>query len=55
MEPHDFPLQRLLAAAAITGTDAASVTRLLPVLRSCVPHDDAPALLARADRPGDRC
>ena len=54
MEPLDFPLQRLLSAAAITGADAATVTRLLPILRSCVPHDDVPALLARASRPGDR-
>jgi hypothetical protein len=54
MEPHAFPLQRLLTAASITGTDPATVHRLLPILRSCVPYDDAPLLLARADRPGDR-
>jgi hypothetical protein len=54
MEPHAFPLQRLLTAAAITGADAATVTRLLPILRSCVPHDDAPVLLARASRSDDR-
>jgi hypothetical protein len=41
MEPHDFPLQRL-------------ISRVEPVLRSCVPDDDAPLLLARASRPGDR-
>jgi hypothetical protein len=54
MEPHDFPLQHLLTAATVTGVDAATVTRLLPILRSCVPYNDAPALLARASRPGDR-
>jgi hypothetical protein len=54
MEPHDFPLQRLLTAAAITGTDPATVARFLPLLSSCVPNDDTPALLARASRPDDR-
>jgi hypothetical protein len=54
MEPPAFPLQRLLTAASITGTDPAAVHRLLPILRSCVPYDDAPLLLARANRPGDR-
>jgi hypothetical protein len=41
MEPHDFPLQRLLS-------------RMMPILRSCVPQDDAPLLLARASRSEDR-
>ena len=54
MEPHAFPQQRLLTAATVTGADAATVARMLPILRSCVPSDDAPALLARVTRPGDR-
>ena len=58
MEPLDFPRQRLLSrllpAAGVTGTDTATVARLLPILHSCVPDDDAPALLARATRTGDR-
>ena len=40
--------------ATVTGADAATVARMLPILRSCVPSDDAPALLARVTRPGDR-
>jgi hypothetical protein len=39
---------------AATSIDAATVGRHLPILRQCVPADDAPVLLARADRAGDR-
>jgi hypothetical protein len=41
-----FP-RRLLEAATASGLDAATVNRHLPILTSCVPHDDAPALFAR--------
>jgi hypothetical protein len=52
MEPA-FP-RLLLDAATATGLDAATVNRHLPILSSCVPDDDSPALLARVDRTGDR-
>jgi hypothetical protein len=47
-------LDRLVAAAKRTGTDAATVCRQLPILHSCLPKDDEPVLLASATRPGDR-
>jgi hypothetical protein len=53
MEPQDFP-HRLITAAAETGVDTATVGRHLPILSRCVPDDDVPVLIARADRSGDR-
>jgi hypothetical protein len=49
----DFP-RRLLDAAAVTGLDAPTVNRHLPMLSSCIPDDDHPALFARVDRADDR-
>jgi hypothetical protein len=53
MEPQDFP-RRLLAAAAGSGVDLATVGRHLPILSRCVPDGDEPALIARVDRAGER-
>jgi hypothetical protein len=53
MEQHDFP-RRLRLAATRTGADPAVADRLLPILSSCVPDDDALVLLARVSRPDDR-
>jgi len=54
MELPDDLSRRLSEAAAEAGIDAATVARHLPILRRCVPDDDAPVLFVRADRPGDR-
>jgi hypothetical protein len=65
MEPHDDPREpasgsdqdfprRILDAAADAGIDPATVGRHLPILRRCVPDDDAPVLVTRAQRDGDR-
>ena len=57
MEPSALPrrlLHRLIEAAKRTGANQAAVGRQLPILNSCVPDDDVPALLAHATRPGDR-
>jgi hypothetical protein len=56
MEPLDFPHRLLTAAtdAGATAPDASMFRRHLPILRRCVPDNDTPLLLARADRPGDR-
>jgi hypothetical protein len=53
MEQPAFP-DRLLAAAADSGVDAATVGRHLPIVSRCVPDDDIPVLVARADRSDDR-
>ena len=55
MEPHAFPAcSTAHRRVECTGADPATVYRQLPILHSCVPNDDEPVLLARANRPGDR-
>ena len=48
-----FPRQ-VLAAAAASGVDIATVGRHLPILARCVPANDTPVLIAHAGRPADR-